>query len=149
MNLGDLFARLYDINSEISGITRAFERPPMKLDTDDIPACMVDWRNPMATYSTYAASGRRTDWHLQIEIWGYPSGQRTDYAERQQDLEAFPERVFDAYEAAVKLDELTGVQFTNLGAVRFVWRTYGGEVSYPVLEFDLDVIEKTAITLSN
>ena len=149
MDLGNLFERLRVINAGISGVEMAYKRPPMVIDTAQLPAAMVDWRNPMATYSTYAASGRKTIWHLQIEIWGDPTGLNTGLAQLQEDLEAFPERVFDAYEAAVKLDELTGVQYADLGAVRFVWRTYGGEARYPVFEFDLDVTEKVAITLAN
>jgi len=146
MSLTNIIDRLYEINRDITGVRRAFRRPPMKLDTAELPALMVvlaDWE--VRNRPAYA---RRVVHRFSLRLYGSPVGQDEDLAARQAELEPFFERILNAYDAAVMLNDLDDVLAGWQGIPAVSWRImpYAG-IDYPVLDFTLEVREETNVTV--
>lgn len=146
MSLTNIIDRLYEINRDITGIETAFRRPPMALDTAELPAIMVVLDN--WTVGHRPSDARQTVHHLLLRVYGTPTGQQQDVAARQEELEPFLERVLNAYDATVKLNGLSDMLAGWQGITAVRWRIlpYAG-TEYPALEFSLDIHEETIVTV--
>lgn len=143
MSLTAIVDQLLTINEKIVGVRRAFARPPQTLSDADIPAIAVLWRNTDVLASDPYMEGRKLHHHFALRLYGPGLGQDTGHASRQERIEPFFERILDAYDAALLLNELDASRYESLiTAVRYT--TIG---QYQVMEFELTVKEKYAVTV--
>jgi hypothetical protein len=145
MSLETITERLATINAAITGVTYAPENPPNALTTAHLPAVLVAVRD--GDIRDQANGLARLDHRLSIQVWGEPIGQGTSAAANIDALKPFVKRVRDAYNVAIRLDDLANISHSALTAYRFAVRTYSDpQVEHAVLEFDLTVTEKESIT---
>ena len=142
MSLTIILETLQEINEGITGVTRAFTRPPETIETAHLPAIAVVLGTWGINEAPAMQDRRRVDHHLKLRVYGNPIGQELNHAARQADLEPFFERVLDAYDAAILLNEKDGSRYeSKITGVR-----YGVATGYDILEFDLDIVEKYDVT---
>lgn len=145
MSLEAITERLATINAAITGVTRSYENPPNALNTADLPCMLIAVRDGVV--SDQANGLARLDHAVSLQVWGEPIGQGTSAAALIDALKPFVKRVRDAYAAAIRLNDLSTVDHSDLTAYRFAMRPYSyNGTDHAVLEFDLTVTEKEAIT---
>lgn len=145
MSLETITARLKVINEAIGGVKRSFESPPNSIDTAYLPCMLVAVRD--GDIRDQANGLARLDHRLSVQVWGRPIGQDTSAAALIDELKPFVKRVRDAYNLAIRLNDLSGIDHSMISAYRFDFRSYSkADTQHAVLEFDLTVTEKEAIT---
>lgn len=145
MSLESITERLNTINTAITGVTKSYENPPNALDTAHLPCMLVAVSDGDLTDQANGLA--RINHRLSVQVWGEPIGQGTSPAALIDALKPFVKRVRDAYCAAIRLNDLSTVDHSNLTAYRFTVRPYSyNGTEHAVLEFDLTVTEKEAIT---
>ena len=143
MSLTAIVDRLQTINAGITGITRAFKRPPETIETAQLPAIAVVLGTWVIRDDEPYISGRRVEHNLKLRVYGNPHGQELNHAARQADLEPFFERVLDTYQQAMLLNELDGSRYE----AKITGCRYGVAGGYDTLEFDLLIVEKYIVTV--
>lgn len=145
MSLEDITARMRTINAAVTGIVTAVEDPPNKIDNADVP--LVFTVPYEGEFSDAAMGLGRIDHRLTIMVWGQsPNTGLSRYA-CVDALKPFVRRFRDAYAAAIRLNDLSGVSFSRLDNYRFDVRSYSGNGGdeRAVLEIYLTVVEKESI----
>ncbi len=142
MELSTIKDKIEAINGAVTGITKSLDSPPDDLPTAWIPCIFPMLRN---FETSYAANGLgRFDLHFVLQLWGDAIGQNMDVRTRLAKLDPFPERLRDAYAAHIKLDST--VDQCALTGGRFAVMAYG-QIEHAMIEFDLDVVVKDAVTV--
>lgn len=132
-------AAITAINAGITGIVRAYDDPPSKINTADMPLVYMQLGPFDMRYN--AADSSRMDYHWQLIIVGDPVSQNIDQAYRIAKLEPFVERFRDAYAAAITLSGTADHSMLIGGELGILF-------DHAVLIFNLDVTSKEAVTVA-
>lgn len=132
------------VNKTVSGLKTVHRDPPENIESAQVPLMTALMRD-VDPISYNAAEQCRMEYHFALQIWGDAIGQGKDYRARMAKLEPFMERVRDAYAAHITLNR--ECDHCELTAGRITVAPYA-EIPHVVLEFDLTVVLKEAVTIA-
>lgn len=135
----DLKAAMLTVHRGITGIVRAFDNPPPKVDTAQVPAIFPILRTFDTAYDTM--DGCRMLYRFEILVVGDPVGQGLDQDARLSELEPFVESVRNAYAAAITLSGTCEQCALTGGSLEI-------RAGHATLIYNLEVEQKPTVTVS-
>lgn len=150
--LESIWARLEVINSEITGISRAYSAQPAQVATADLPCIWTRWLGadgPMATGPAGA-----TLWDFDLVLVEKPLAQGLDPDDHVEALLPWPETIRNEYASRMHLNTSAGVALLSgavsvalIGNVRNL-PVMIGDTWYPAIHMALRIKDLTSVTVS-